>query len=204
MIIYSQAMNNVGICYSRLGLFDRAVPVLRRAVDSFERRGAAADHARALGTLGNTYLLRMPFRPVLDSGDPNNPANELRRGDARTGLSYLQQSFKVANDAHMTSAAAVSAGNLAVAFIELQQWDAAARANDEAKALRRVAGESGAIYNALNGATTPTSQTQFDEAGRFSSGGRIDAGASTFLDSCGLLRASPRRQPDLPRAVRAE
>jgi tetratricopeptide (TPR) repeat protein len=159
-------MNNAGICYSRLGLFDRAVAVQRRAVDSFERRGAPADHARALGTLGNTYLLRMPFKPVLDSGDPNNPANELRRGDARTGLSYLQKSFKVANDAHMTSAAAVSAGNLAVAFIELQQWDAAARANEEAKALRSVAGESGAIYNALNSATIAAGLKQFDEAGR--------------------------------------
>jgi CHAT domain-containing protein len=166
MIFYSQAMNNAGICYSRLGLFDRAVAVQRRAVERFERRGAPADHARALGTLGNTYLLRMPFRPVLDSGDPNNPSNELRRGDARTGLSYLQQSFKVANDAHMTSAAAVSAGNLAVAFIELQQWDAAARANEEAKALRSVAGESGAIYNALNGATIAAGLKQFDEAGR--------------------------------------
>lgn len=166
MIIYSQATNNAGICYSRLGLFDRAIAVLPRAIESFERRGAPIDHARALGTLGNAYLLRMPFGPVLDSGDPNNPANELRLGDARAGLSYLQQSFKVAKDAHTTSAAAVSAGNLAVAFIELQQWDAAARANEEAKALRSVAGEGGSIYNTINSATIAAGLKQFDEAGR--------------------------------------
>ena len=103
MTFYSAALNNAGICYSRLGLFDRAIAVQRRAIESFERRGAPTEHAQALGTLGNTYLLRMPFRPAGDPGDPNNPANELRLGDARAGLSYLQQSFKVANDAHMMS-----------------------------------------------------------------------------------------------------
>ena len=166
MTIFSAAMNNAGICYSRLGLFDRAITLLRRAVESYERRGAPADHARALGTLGNTYLLRMPYRPVLDPGDPNNPANELRRGDARAGVSYLQQSVKVANDAHMASAAAVSAGNLAVAFIELEQWDAAARTNEEAKALRSVAGGGGSIYDTLSSATIAAGLKQFSEAGR--------------------------------------
>ena len=166
MTIYSAALNNAGICYSRLGLFDRAIAVQRRAIESFERRGAPTEHAQALGTLGNTYLLRMPFRPVLDPGDPNNPANELRRGDARAGLSYLQQSFKVANDAHMTSAAAVSAGNLAVALIELEQWDAAARTNEEAKALRGVAGGGGSLYNTLSSGTIAAGLKQLDEAGR--------------------------------------
>ena len=145
MTIYSAALNNAGICYSRLGLVDRAVAVQRRAIESFERRGAPTEHAQALGTLGNTHLLR---------------------GDAQAGLSYLQQSFKVANDAHMTSAAAVSAGNLAVAFIELQQWDAAARANEEAKALRSVAGGGGSVYNTLNSATIAAGLERFDEAAR--------------------------------------
>ncbi len=56
MTIYSAALNNAGICYSRLGLFDRAIAVQRRAIESFERRGAPTEHAQALGTLGNTYL----------------------------------------------------------------------------------------------------------------------------------------------------
>jgi tetratricopeptide (TPR) repeat protein len=160
MTIYSAALNNAGICYSRLGLFDRAIAVQRRAIDSFAGRGAPTEHAQALGTLGNTYLIRMPFKPVLDSSD------ELRRGDARTGVSYLQQSIKVANDAHLTSAAAVNAGNLAEAFIELEQWDAAARANEEAKALRSLAGGGAFVYNTLNSAKIAAGLKRFDEAAR--------------------------------------
>jgi len=166
MTFYSAALNNAGICYSRLGLFDRAIAVQRRAIESFERRGAPNEHAQALGTLGNTYLLRMPFRPAGDPGDPNNPANELRLGDARAGLSYLQQAFKMANDAHMIPAAAVGAGNLAEAFIELEQWDAAARANDEAKALRSNAGGGATVYNTLNSAKIAAGVKRFDEAFR--------------------------------------
>jgi CHAT domain-containing protein len=145
MTVYAAALNNAGICYSRLGLFDRAVAVQRRAIERFERRGAPTEHAQALGTLGNTFLLR---------------------GEPQTGLSYLQQSFKVANDAQMTSAAAVSAGNLAAAFIELQQWDAAARANEEAKALRRTAGGAASVYNTLSSATIAAGVRRFDDAAR--------------------------------------
>ncbi len=143
MTMYSAALNNAGICYSRLGLSDQAVAIQRRAIESFQRRNAPTEHAQALGTLGNTYLLR---------------------GDPRTGLSYLQQSFKVANDAQMTAAAAVNAGNLAMAYIELQQWDAAARANEEAKMLRSATGGGGSIYNTLNSATIAAGREQFDEA----------------------------------------
>jgi len=166
MTMYSAALNNAGICYSRLGLFERAIAVQRRAIESYERRDAPTEHAQALGTLGNTYLIRMPFRPVLDPGDPNNLANEQRLGDARAGLSYLQQSVKVASDAHMIPAAAVNAGNLAEAFIELEQWDAAARANEEAKALRSIAGGGGSVYNTLNSAKITAGLKRFDEAAR--------------------------------------
>src|SRR5436190_2898169 len=55
--VYATAMNNAGLCYARLGDFERAVATQKRAVALHESRGAAAPLEQALGELGSTYVL---------------------------------------------------------------------------------------------------------------------------------------------------
>src|SRR4029453_5644837 len=70
LTVYKAALANAGICYARLGEFDRAVATQRRAVD-LQRTGAPrVDFERGLGELGHTFM---------------------QRGDPRRGLPYLRQ-----------------------------------------------------------------------------------------------------------------
>ena len=143
MTVYSAALNNAGVCYSRLGLFERAASVQRRAVDAFQRRGSPTEYAQGVGTLGNIYLLQ---------------------GDARTGLSYLQTSFKVAKGVEVLATAAVGAENLRTAYVEVEQWAEAERFNEEAKELRKITGSGQPVYDTLSGASIAAGRGRFDEA----------------------------------------
>src|SRR5215467_3532018 len=81
MSIYAKALNNAGMCYSRLGQFERALAAQRRAVDLQSRRPRSAEFEQALGQLGNTYLLQQDFH---------------------AGSTYVQRAFEVARDAAIT------------------------------------------------------------------------------------------------------
>src|ERR1700687_1341272 len=97
-----KALNNVGICYSRLGLFERAVQIQRRAVDIQQARGPSKPLDEALGSLGVTHGLS---------------------GDLRGALQYLQQAMEVATQIRNTSDAALWAGDLASADARPGGWD---------------------------------------------------------------------------------
>ena len=58
------------------------------------------------------------------------------QGDARQALPYLRQALAVANESNLQADAALWAGNLAAANVELGEWDEAERFNDEAKRLK--------------------------------------------------------------------
>ena len=75
-------------------------------------RGAAADFAHALGELGNTFM---------QQGDPGRRCRTCVRRSA------------VANESNLQADAAVWAGNLAAANIDLGEWNEAERFNDEAR-----------------------------------------------------------------------
>src|SRR5262249_14403199 len=110
-LVYAVALTNAGICYQRLGEFDRAIDVQRRAVANHERPGRPRIYyLRALGELGSTYVFR---------------------GDPQTGIGYLKRAIDVAKDAGMNDEAARWSSNLANTYIRLRQWDLADTANSE-------------------------------------------------------------------------
>ena len=56
--IYGASQNNAGICFARLGQFDRAVAAQQRAVEIHDRSGRKTELMQAVGELGTTYLLQ--------------------------------------------------------------------------------------------------------------------------------------------------
>jgi len=144
LTIYADVLNNVGICYSRLGQFDRAAAAQRRAVDRHER-GARREHEQALGQLGTTYI---------------------RWNKVREGLPYLRQALEVATSAGLTADAGIWSGNLADAHIDLGEWEEAERFNNESTRLKTAAGTKDVIYNTLRTAHIAAHRQQLDEASR--------------------------------------
>jgi CHAT domain-containing protein/tetratricopeptide (TPR) repeat protein len=108
--VVGNALINAGLCLARLGQFDRAVALQRRAVE-VHRGGRVQSHAQALGELGTTYLL----------------ADDIARG-----LDYLRQAFTIAADAGLRADAAIWARNLAAGAVALGRWDEAASYNQQA------------------------------------------------------------------------
>ena len=58
------------------------------------------------------------------------------QGEPRQACPILRQAFTIANESNLQRDAAVWAGNVAAANIELGEWNEAERFNDEARALR--------------------------------------------------------------------
>jgi len=135
--LYGAALNNAGMCYSRLGQFDRAVATQRRAVDFHGRSGRKDFYEQALGELGNTYLQQ------------SNP---------REALVYLNQALAVATDSALSADAKVAAdaalwaNDLAVAYLDLGDWDKAEHFNDEGRRLQEATGSGNPVYNTLTAA----------------------------------------------------
>ena len=80
LAVYAAALSNAGMCYSRLGEFDRALATQRRSVRLHTDRGTRADFEQALGELGNTFMQQgdarqaLPFlRQALDGGEGVEP-----------------------------------------------------------------------------------------------------------------------------------
>ena len=63
--LYAAVLTNAGICYSRLGLFDRAIKTQQRAVAIHRQNKAPAALELALGSLGVTQGLRGDFKAAL-------------------------------------------------------------------------------------------------------------------------------------------
>jgi CHAT domain-containing protein/tetratricopeptide (TPR) repeat protein len=143
--IYAAALSNAGICYFRLGEYDRALATQRRSVTLHTGRGTRADYAQAVGGLGITYLMQ---------------------GDAQQGLPFLRQALSVAKESNLQRDAGVWAGNVAAANIELRDWDEAARFNDEARTLRIATRIGNLFHNTLNAAQIAQGRGRHDEAVR--------------------------------------
>ncbi|MGE3707326.1 MAG: tetratricopeptide repeat protein, partial [Vicinamibacterales bacterium] len=90
--VYGTVLSNAGICYSRLGLFDRATSTQRRAVEIHRQRKVAPSLQLSLGSLGVTHGLR---------------------GDDREALPFLQEAFDLAKELQSPADAARWANNLA-------------------------------------------------------------------------------------------
>lgn len=142
--VYGDALNNAGICYARLGLFDRAIAAQSKAIER-HRSGARRQYEQALGQLGTTYL---------DAGQDQK------------GLEYLGQALHVASEAGLAAEAAVWAGNLAAAHVRSGELDQAERFNEEAKRFKMTAGAAGTIQNTLRSAEIAQRRGHFGEASR--------------------------------------
>src|SRR4029453_12468633 len=90
MTVYGAALANAGICYARLGEFDRAIATQRRAVKLHERGAPKVDVERGLGELGNSFL---------------------QLGDPGQAVPHLRQALNVASDANLQGEAGSWAGN---------------------------------------------------------------------------------------------
>jgi len=113
--IYAAALSNAGICYSRLGMLDRAIGLQQRAVDFQRKLGSSRYLADALRGLGNTYQLK-------DQPD--------------LALPLLREAYDVAQSLHLRYEAYLAAVNLASVSRRLQHWDAFAKYEREATTLR--------------------------------------------------------------------
>jgi CHAT domain-containing protein/tetratricopeptide (TPR) repeat protein len=140
--VYATAMNNAGLCYARLGDFDRAVATQKRAVALHERRGAAAPLEQALGELGSTYLLME---------------------DVALGVPYLTRALAVAEQADLRGDAALWARNLAAAHVHVENWDEAERFNEQARQLLGAEGGQ-TLFTTLHAADIAAGRRDDDEA----------------------------------------
>ncbi|MGE5243766.1 MAG: CHAT domain-containing protein [Betaproteobacteria bacterium] len=143
--LFPRALFNAGICYTMLGQFDRAVDVQRRAVEAYEQRGAGGDREKALGQFGSTLVAK---------------------GAAREGVQYLVKAFDIAIRSNLSDDAAIWAGNLAAANIDLQDWANARRYNDEARRLKLARRSADFVHNTLNDAQIAAGLGQREEAER--------------------------------------
>ena len=111
---YALALNNAGICLARLGEFDKALSAQRRSVEIQERSGRKTDLMRALGELGTTHHLN---------------------DEISQAIPYLQRALAIATESGLSADGWVWASNLAVSHTLLENWDEAAKYNDEARRL---------------------------------------------------------------------
>ena len=140
-----KALYNVGICFSRLGLFERAVRAQQRAVEIQQARGPSKPLNEALGSLGVTHGLS---------------------GDLRGALPYLQRAMEVATQTRNTSDAALWAGNLAATYARLGEWDNAEKFNEESRRLGSTGSRVKPVDTALIAADIALGRREFGEARR--------------------------------------
>ncbi|MGE3177104.1 MAG: CHAT domain-containing protein [Vicinamibacterales bacterium] len=126
--VYGTVLSNAGICYSRLGLFDRATSTQRRAVEIHRQRKVAPSLQLSLGSLGVTHGLR---------------------GNDREALPFLQEAFDLAKELQSPADAARWANNLAAAHARLGEWDRAEYYNEQSRALGKGATDVREVYNTL-------------------------------------------------------
>ena len=145
-LVYAVALTNAGICYQRLGEFDRAIDAEHRAVLSHEQPGRPRIYyIRALGELGRTYSY----------GD-----DELDQS-----ADYLERAIDVAKDAGLDEEAARWASNLAFTYIRQRRWDRAEAINNES---RRLAGAQADLtgYYLSNAADIALGRGRLEDAAR--------------------------------------
>jgi CHAT domain-containing protein/tetratricopeptide (TPR) repeat protein len=140
---YTATLNNAGVCYARLGEFDRAVAAQTRAVRLRERRGVSVLYEQALGELGNTYLLQ---------------------DDVKSAVPFIAKALDVARGAGLKADAALWARNLAAAYAFDGEWDTAERYNDEALALTTNEHPEKRAFNVLHAARIAKGRERKDEA----------------------------------------
>jgi CHAT domain-containing protein/tetratricopeptide (TPR) repeat protein len=141
--VYGAALNNAGICHSRLGAFENARATQERAVAIHRRQGRSVELQEALGSLGNTYFLS---------------------GDAKGSIPHLQQALSIATKLNLRPEAGRWARNLAGAYARLEAWDEAERFNNEARRLEDSETGGTQPHFELHAADIAVGRGEFDKA----------------------------------------
>jgi CHAT domain-containing protein/tetratricopeptide (TPR) repeat protein len=131
LTMHSVALSNAGICYSRLGEFERAFAAQKQAIEIQEKAAVTPFLEQTLAETGNNLILA---------------------GKQQLAAPYLERAFGMAQELKKPVDAAMLAGNLAVAHIGLADWNRAASFNDQAVSLKRKIPGADTSYNTLNAA----------------------------------------------------
>ncbi|MEO8482231.1 MAG: CHAT domain-containing tetratricopeptide repeat protein [Acidobacteriota bacterium] len=142
-MVYATALTNAGICYARLGEFEKAIAVQTRAAAAHDARQIPIYIEQSHGELGNTYALM---------------------ADPAKALPYLSRAHQVADQAGLASDAALWLDNLAIARIALAQWDEAESLNEQSVALKQRVGDTTLVYNRLTQANISAGRKQYERA----------------------------------------
>ena len=140
--VHALSLNNAGVCYARLGQFERALELQQRTVALQERSGAVGSYQEALGELGSTLVLME---------------------DLERGIPHLTKALAVAQQAGLNGDAALWARNLAAAYVHVEQWDQAERFNEEARTLT-PGNSTRALFSTLHAADIASGRKHDAEA----------------------------------------
>ena len=112
---YATALSNAGVAHARLGNFDRALDLQRRAIALLGTRDVPIYLAQALGELGHTEFLR---------------------GRTAEALDLLGRARDVSARANRPADTALWLDSSATALIDLDRWDEAERLNEQSISLK--------------------------------------------------------------------
>jgi CHAT domain-containing protein/tetratricopeptide (TPR) repeat protein len=148
--VYWGARQNLAACYIHLGEFDQAIRIHREAIARYERSGAKTLLQASLGELGRALLLRA----------------EMRKGDVREAIPYLERALATSAEVGATQNGAVWASNLATVYIDLEEWDKAEASNRESIRLRTEAKIPLLYFNEFNAGKIAAGRGDTAEAAR--------------------------------------
>ncbi|MGI8744281.1 MAG: CHAT domain-containing protein [Bryobacteraceae bacterium] len=107
----SVVLQNLAICYYRLGDFDAALNKIKQAISIQETMNAEGNLISSYGELGNIYQLR---------------------GEVPRAVPYYEQALELAVKLHSDRQIELFSLNLATAHIELEEWEQAETLNKQA------------------------------------------------------------------------
>jgi CHAT domain-containing protein/tetratricopeptide (TPR) repeat protein len=134
------AANNLGMCYSALGDFDKALEYRQQALRLI-KPGSGARMAEVLGETGRLYL------------DQQQP---------KQAIPYFRQALEISKRFNFPSESARSASNLASALADVGDWDGAEQMNREALNLK--SDPRSVAFMQLNNAAIATGRGDLDAA----------------------------------------
>jgi CHAT domain-containing protein/predicted negative regulator of RcsB-dependent stress response len=178
------ALNNLGLSRFARSRFDDAVPYFERALTAAREYGAERWRGNSLLNLG-ICLYRLGdlerSRTMLDEAlEVNRKIQDQRRvmltlgeignlytlqRDPQKAIENYEQAYGTAKELGLAPSAGLWAGNLSNAWINLQNWDEAAKWNDIGKDLKIQSGDSKSLVRtSLNAAHIARGRGLYDEA----------------------------------------
>jgi CHAT domain-containing protein/Tfp pilus assembly protein PilF len=104
-------LGNLAACQYRLGDFEKALAYRTRAMEMQRRTGALRNLQASLGEIGTIHVLQ---------------------GEARQAIPFYQQALAIARELNAPDFVTLWSADLAMAYAEVRDWDAAERMNAEA------------------------------------------------------------------------